>query len=172
VTPPHSLRYRPAKRRSSQLAAIVLPDESTAFQLYRLLQQHGISPENLAIVGKGYNSAEHVGLLRPVELIRRRATSLGLHSLIIGAILSGSALLIWKLEINPYLLVGLTCFFCSLLGVLTGIVLGAWGEGGIASVYHYHLSKGRYLLLIEGPATTVTWGREVLRQYTTPSLRR
>ncbi|HIK14200.1 MAG TPA: hypothetical protein IGS53_02695 [Leptolyngbyaceae cyanobacterium M33_DOE_097] len=172
MTLPHPPRYRSAKRRSSQLAAVVLPDESTAFQLYRLLQQHGISPENLAIVGKGYNSAEQVGLLRPAELIRRRAVSLGLHSLIIGAILSGGALLIWDLAINPYLLVGLTGFFCSLVGVLTGIVLGAWGEGGIASLYHYHLSKGRYLLLIEGPATIVSWGREVLRQYTTPSLRR
>jgi hypothetical protein len=34
----------------------VLPDEVSAFEAYRLLQFHGISPENLALVGKGYSA--------------------------------------------------------------------------------------------------------------------
>ena len=69
----------------------VLPDESSAFEAYRLLQCHGISPENLALVGKGYTSPDNVGLLNPTHTTWRYAKRgmfwLGITSLGMGIIL-------------------------------------------------------------------------------------
>ena len=63
------------KRRSTHLAIVVLPDEASAFQAYRLLHYHGISPENLAIVGEGYSSPERVGLMSPLRIACQKARS-------------------------------------------------------------------------------------------------
>ena len=57
--------------RGKHLLIAVLPDELSAFEAYRLLQLHGISPENLALVGKGYTAPERVGLIEPSHIVRR-----------------------------------------------------------------------------------------------------
>lgn len=158
-------RHRSSKRRLSQLAIVVLPDAATAFQVYRLLHRHGISPENLAIVGAGYSTPERVGLQSPLRLIVRKALLLALNSTLIGAALSSAVLLLWQVAPNILPLVTLTSLICGICGAFVGALIGIWGEGGTASIYRYHLSRGRYLLLIEGSKTLVTWGQHVLSYY-------
>lgn len=170
MTRSHKLLHRQPNRRLSQLAIVVLPDETTAFQVYRLLHQHGISPENLAIVGNGYSTPERVGLQSPFRLILRKASFLALNAMVMGAVLSLAVLLLWKVAANTFLVVVLTSLVCGACGALVGTILGIWGEGGTASIYRYHLSKGRYLLLIEGSKTLVAWGEEILSYYITHSV--
>jgi hypothetical protein len=165
-----SLQYWPVKRRHSHLAVVILPDEAIAFQVYRLLQRHGISPENLAIVGAGYSTPERVGLLSPTQLVERRAIALGINSAFFGAALASLLLIIGAVKGHPITWLMSATLICGLCGAMIGALLGLWREAGAASVYHDHLIKGRYLLLLEGSGTLVSWGQEVLRSYTTSRL--
>ncbi|MBD2019441.1 hypothetical protein H6F43_04480 [Leptolyngbya sp. FACHB-36] len=162
-------RKPPLRRRSPHLAIVVLPDESTAFQAYRLLQYHGISPEHLAIVGEGYSSPERVGLMRPRQIAVRTARRLALRSTILGTVLCAAAALIWQQAGIHAGLVLLAGVVSGVIGAIVGALIGYLGEGNAASIYRHHLLQGRYLLMVEGPETLVRWGQEVLHHYSVPS---
>lgn len=158
------------KRHLTHLAIVVLPDEAAAFQAYRLLHHHGISPENLAIVGEGYSSPERVGLLAPLHIAYRKARSFGVVAACSGTVLSLVASLISTPGWNTALVVLLTGILSGLCAAIVGGLFGFLGEGSTASIYRHHLNHGRYLLLIEGPEKLVHWGQEVLSNYSAPSL--
>jgi len=168
VTIAHYLRWSLPNRRSSHTAVVVLSNEAIAFQAYRLLHYHGISPEHLAIVGEGYSSPESVGLRKPMQIALTRSRSLAVNAALMGCLLSLAAGLVSRLETNLVLLVGLTGVLSGLCGAIVGAVIAFWGEGNAVSVYHHHLRQGRYLLLMEGSETLVRWGQEVLSQYSAP----
>ncbi len=158
------------KRRPTHLAIVVLSDETAAFQAYRLLHHHGISPENLAIVGEGYSSPERVGLLPPMRIAFRKARSFALFASCSGTILSLVVSLVFTPGWNTALVVlatGVLSGFCA--GVIGGL-FGFLGEGSTASIHRHHLNHGRYLLMIEGPEKLVHWGQEVLSHYSAASL--
>ena len=153
-----------ASRRSSHLAIVVLPNETIAFQVTRLLHYHGISPEHLAIVGEGYSSPDRVGLKRPAQIAAHKAWHLGTNAFLLGGLLGLAGTLIWRLD-QWLPLVVLSGVVSGICGAIVGAVIGWLGEGSAASIYRHHLNQGRYLLMIEGPETLVLWGREVLSQY-------
>lgn len=156
------------RRRSTQLAVVVLPNEATAFQAYRLLQYHGISPENLAIVGEGYSSPDRVGLLKPTQIAVYKARSLAFCAALAGTLLSLVISLVGQVA-EFAIVVLLTAGLSGLCGAIMGALIGYFGEGSTASIYRHHLNQGRYLLMIEGPETLVRWGQEVLNHYSAPS---
>lgn len=160
----------PLNRRSSHLAVVVFPDEGTVFQAYRLLHYHGISPENLAIVGHGYSSPERVGLMNPAQIVVRKAIVYAIVAGVVGTLLGLGAILLKKLEYELILSLSLAGLFSALCGAFMGALLGLLGEGTTASVYHHHLRRGRYLLMMEGPENLVRWGQEVLSYYSTATL--
>lgn len=162
-------RRPPQRRRSSHLEVVVLPNEATAFQAYRLLQYHGISPENLAIVGEGYSSPERVGLLKRSQLAWRRSQRLSVRSLLSGTLMGCVAVVAFHLEVNWIAVISLTGLMSGLSGAIVGWLIGYFGEGSTASIYRHHLEHGRYLLMMEGPETLVRWGQEVLSHYSAPS---
>ncbi|PZO39058.1 MAG: hypothetical protein DCF19_15140 [Pseudanabaena frigida] len=151
----------------------VLPDESSAFEAYRLLQCHGISPENLALVGKGYSSPDSVGLFNPTRMTWRYAKRgmfwLGAISTVMGIILH----LIFKLEL-PNLDWAHSLLAISSTSGLIGIFIG----GAIGTLYGWFfksslsiscrscLDRGQYLLMLEGSESLTRRGREILDSYT------
>jgi hypothetical protein len=164
-------------RRQTHLAVIELPDEMSAFQAYRLLHYHGISPENLAIVGEGYSSPERIGLLRPRQIAVRRACRWSVAAGILGA-LGGFMLFLstamtvpaqWS-DLNHWAIVPICSVASGICGGLIGGLFGLFGEGTAASIYRHRLSRGQYLLMIEGSEKLVRWGQEVLSQYSTTRL--
>jgi hypothetical protein len=151
---------------------IELPDEMSAFQAYRLLHYHGISPENLAIVGEGYSSPERIGLLRPTQIAARKAVSFSLFGGSLGSVL-GFVLCMMSQPLTDWrswLLVPAIGMIAGFLGAVLGCVIGLFQEGTAASLYRHRLSRGRYLLMIEGSEKLVRWGQEVLSQYATSRL--
>ena len=155
---------------------MVFSDEASVFQAYRLLHYHGISPENLAIVGEGYSNPENVGLLKPMQLAVQKARTSSLIAGTLGAILG---LLIFFLahfeqlgleEARSLLLVPAFGIMAGFFGAVVGALFGLFGEGTTASIYRHHLDRGQYLLMIEGPEGIVRWGQEVLSHYSTSSL--
>ncbi|MBW4695708.1 MAG: hypothetical protein KME27_28500 [Lyngbya sp. HA4199-MV5] len=157
------------KRRLTHLAIVVLPDEASTFQAYRLLHYHGISPEHLAIVGEGYSSPERVGLRTPLQISVCKARRLGLFAMLSGVVLSLGVSLIINPGWNTALIVLATGMLSGLCAALVGALVGFLGEGSTASIYRHHLNQGRYLLLIEGPERLVQRGQEVLGHYLAPS---
>ncbi|MGV0024164.1 hypothetical protein [Phormidesmis priestleyi] len=167
------LRKTGLVRRQTHLAVMIFPDEVSAFQAYRLLHYYGISPEHLAIVGRGYSSPEHVGLLKPMQIATRKARSISLLAGTLGTI-AGLALFFYQNSgtvnwehFQPLLIVpafGIMSGFC---GAVVGGLFGLFGEGTTVSVYRHHLNRGQYLLMMEGPEKLVRWGQEVLSQYST-----
>ena len=160
--------------RQTHLAVIVLPDEMSAFQAYRLLNYHGISPENVAIVGEGYSSPDRVGLLRPKQIATRQAVTWGLLAGALG-LAAGCVLelichtdLSQSLQLNPrLLLIPVLGFICLTIGAIVGWFVGIFGQGTAASIFRHHLNRGHYLLMIEGTEHLVRWGQEVLGHYST-----
>jgi len=169
VTIARFLRKGTFRRRHSQLSIVVLPNEGTAFQAYRLLHYHGISPENLAIVGKGYSSPELVGLMAPIQIAYHKARHFAVTAGISGSMLSLAMTLFRIVEFNWAIAVPLTGFFSAVCGAVVGGLIGFLGEGSAASIYRHHLNQGRYLLMIEGPEDMVRWGQQVLNHYSAPS---
>lgn len=158
------------KRRLTHLAIVVLPDEAAAFQAYRLLHYHGISPEHLAIVGVGYSSPERVGLKTPLHIACHKARSFGTVAACSGFVLSLVASLIFTPGWNTAAVVLATTLLSGVCAAVAGGLFGFLGEGSTASIYRHHLNHGRYLLMIEGPEKLVHWGQEVLGHYSAPSL--
>ena len=161
------------RSKHSRLMIAVLPDESSAFEAYRLLQCHGISPENLALVGKGYSSPESVGLINPTRMTWRYAKQgmlwLGIISTLMGTILY----VILRLQL-PNLDWYQALFAIASTSGLIGMVIG----GAIGTFYGWFfksslsiscrscLEKGQYLLMLEGSETLTRKGREILDSYT------
>lgn len=157
------------RRRSTYLAVVVLPNEAAAFQAYRLLHYHGISPEHLAIVGEGYSNPDRVGLMQPAQIAASKARSFAIVSALVGSVVCLATSLISKAETNLLLLVPVVGLLSGLCGAAMGALFGFLGEGSTASIYRHHLNQGRYLLMMEGPEQLVRWGQEVLSHYSAPS---
>lgn len=156
-------------QRATHLAIVVFPDEGSVFQAYRLLHYHGISPENLAIVGTGYSSPDRVGLINPLQIVIRKAFLYAIVASVVGAALSAAAVLLWKLHQELIFILPMCALLSGLAGGLLGAVFGMFGEGTTASVFRHHLRQGRYLLMMEGSENLVRWGQEVLSYYSAPS---
>lgn len=163
------LRRATQKHRLAHLAVVVLPNESTAFQAYRLLQYHGISPENLAIVGEGYSCPERVGIKQPLQIAWSKARSLGIGAALLGSLLGLCAAWLGQLAGNWFAIGAIAGIMSGFCGAVVGGLIGYLGEGSAASIYRHHLNQGRYLLMMEGPETLVRWGQEVLSHYSAPS---
>jgi hypothetical protein len=176
VSVTHFLHKTGLVRRQSHLAVLVFPDEVAAFQAYRLLHYHGISPEHLAIVGAGYSNPEHVGLLKPMQIATQKGRALSLIAGTLGAIVGFVLMVVFSfrdsgiLGYQPLLLVPACSIMSGFCGAVVGALFGLFGEGTTASIYRHHIDRGQYLLMIEGPERLVRWGQEVLGHYSTSRL--
>ena len=158
------LRKTGLVRRQTHLAVAIFPDEASAFQAYRLLHYYGISPEHLAIVGKGYSNPDHIGLLRPMQIALRQARSWSLWAGTIASLLAFVLILAQSHgysnldSLKPLWLMPAAGVMGGFLGAVIGGLFGLFGEGTTISVYRHHLNRGHYLLMMEGlRKTSALW---------------
>lgn len=176
MTPSRFLRQN-ALKRQTYLAIVPLPHESAAFQAYRVLQYHGISPEHLAIVGQGYSSPQRVGLLQPMQIALQKGRRFARVTGTLGSVAGFAVLLVLYLGLSAPLSVSLFAIapaagiMGGFLGAAIGALIGFLGEGSTAGVYHHHLRQGGYLLMMEGSEKLVRRGEEILKQYSAPKAR-
>jgi hypothetical protein len=151
----------------------VLPDEVSAFEAYRLLQNHGISPENLALVGRGFSSPESVGLLEPRRMAWRYAKQGIFLFTSVGAAVGVVLQLLLNLKfpsLNWYqtllaLSVATGAIGCLIGGTL-GSMYGLFYKSSTSIACRNCLRQGQYLLLLEGSELLTRRGREILNMYT------
>lgn len=168
------LRRKASRFGNAHLAIAVFPSPSTAFMAYRLLHYHGISPENLALVGEGYSKPEWVGLVEPKRMARQRAKACAFLACILCSAVGFAmvALLHGKYEVpfdlSHWMLALIIPGFAlagGALGAGVGALIGLVSEMGRLSIYRHHLKQGHYLLMIEGDETVVRLSQDVLGQY-------
>ena len=141
---------------------------------YRLLHYHGISPENLALVGSGYSRPEWVGLSESGQLGRKRARLCAFVGSLLASAVCFALVGLFHTDFEVSLLLPLAILLpaCALGGALAGAGLGwltsRFSEMGRLSIYRHHLRQGHYLLMIEGTERTVRLSQEVLGQYASP----
>lgn len=163
--------------RRSHLAVVVLPDETAAFEAYRLLQCRGISPEHLAIVGEGYSSPERVGLLEPVQIALRKAHRFALLAGTLGSLTGFGSCLGLSLGLGMPLTLSLTLLtpvggiVGGFWGAVAGALIGFLGEGSTSGIYRHYLRQGRYLLMMEGPEKIVQSAQAILSHASSASNR-
>lgn len=161
------------RSKNSRLIIAVLPDQSSAFEAYRLLQCHGISPENLALVGKGYNSPDSVGLFNPTHTAWRYAKRgmfwLGAISTVTGIILY----LIFRIKLanlDWYQALFTIASTSGLIGIFIGGTIGTlygwFFKSSLSISCRTCLDRGQYLLMLEGSETLARRGKEILDEYT------
>lgn len=150
----------------------VLPDEASAFEAYRLLQNHGISPENLALVGRGYSSPENVGLIEPRRMAWRYAKYgmwlLGILGALAGTIVQFAMhlkLLTMTWGQTMLVIVIISSIVGSLAGAILGAVYGLFYKSSTSIACRNCLRQGQYLLLLEGSEVLTRRGREILNRY-------
>jgi len=152
--------------KRSRLMIAVLPDEMSAFEAYRLLQLHGISPENLALVGEGYTAPESVGLIEPSQVVWRYGRY-GLYFLsLVGLAIALVVAVSMGLEYQWLFLVGFGGLgLGGVVGLLVGMIYGVLFKSATAIACHNCLKQGQYLLLLEGSESLTRKGKEILSSY-------
>lgn len=155
----------------------VLPDEAAAFAAYRVLQCYGISPENLAIIGKGYTTLENIGLAEPYAMAQRFAWRNLWRWFKIGAVVGILIYVLFQPKFpvwatyasygNFVLTVSLTALIAGGIGGLWGGIYGFW-RGNTTLIWREYLQRGKYLLLLEGSESLIRRGREILSSYQEP----
>jgi hypothetical protein len=164
--------------RERHLIIAVFANESAALEGFRLLQRSGFSPENVAIVGKGYRDADAVGFADPVKVAKERALRTAGFTGIVGSVMGLTFNLITHIQIVPNQI--LTWAIAAFLGGISGVMGGLFVGGGVGLVlesgesisYRNRIEKGKYLLLVEGQEALVLTAQEQLRGVQTESLER
>jgi len=150
----------------SRLMIAVLPDELSAFEAYRLLQLHGISPEHLALVGEGYTKPESVGLIEPSKVVWRYGRY-GMYFLsVVGLAIALVVAVSMNLGYQWLFVAGMAGLgLGAIVGLMFGMIYGVIFKSATAIACHNCLKQGQYLLLLEGSEALTRKGKEILSSY-------
>ncbi|WP_218080611.1 hypothetical protein [Anthocerotibacter panamensis] len=156
--------------RERYLLVCVLPDEPQVLRAYRYLQQGGLSPESIAIVGRGYRDCDAVGFAQPIVVSRNRAFQTAAFTAVVGAGMGVAFLVATGIQVFPGNLVAnvlLAVTTAGLSGALGGFLVGGGvglvSESGESIAYRNKVERGKYLLLVEGGEALVEQATRLLR---------
>ncbi|MEL6929748.1 MAG: hypothetical protein AAFO95_14055 [Cyanobacteria bacterium J06600_6] len=136
----------------------VLPDRFKAEEAYTALEKAGIPLSKMAIAGRGYKSADEVGLYDDKEQARKKATFMAYWLVPFGFIggyvfnlITGLHNLDWAGDPGNHIVGG----FLGAIGGAMGSVFVGGGGGWATSTagdtvsYREHLAANKYLVLID-----------------------
>jgi hypothetical protein len=151
----------------------VLSNRIQAEAAYSALERQGLSMEQVAIVGRGYQSADEFGLIDPNQQAEQRSGQLAYWLIPFGFVsgylfnlLTGIEIFTWLGPIGNHLIGGLLGAASGALGALfvggaTGWTIGS----GDALVYRNRINSGKYLVVVKGSEAVVQEATRVLRQF-------
>ncbi|MGV0027067.1 hypothetical protein [Phormidesmis priestleyi] len=151
----------------------VLNDRIQAEEAYSALERDGLPMESVAILGRGYKSADEYGLIDPNEQARKQSKLMAFWLVPFGFVAGFCFNLITKLDTFPWagelgnqaiggILGGLAGGMGSLfIGGGVGLIVG----GGDALPYRNRLNAGKYLVVVKGSDALTRKATTILRQY-------
>lgn len=156
----------------------VLSDRIQAEAAYSALETEGLPMDKVAILGRGYQSADEYGLIDPNEQARKQvrlmASWLVPFGFLGGAafnVITGLDTFAWAGEIGSPLIAGILGGLSGLLGsVFVGGGVGLVVGGGDALPYRNRLNAGKYLIVVKGSDALVRQATRSLRAFDPESL--
>lgn len=151
----------------------VLGDRIQAEVAYSALEQAGLPMETVAILGKGYKSADEYGLIDPKEEARKQATFMAYWLVPFGffagfsfSFITGLETFAWAGDLGNHIIGGLLGAASGGLGSLfvgggVGLIVG----GGDALPYRNRLNAGKYIVAVKGSETLTRQASKILRQF-------
>jgi hypothetical protein len=156
----------------------VLSDRIQAEAAYSALEKDNLPMTQVAILGRGYLSADEYGLIDPNEQARKQATLMTAWLVPFGffagttfSVISHLQTFAWAGELGNHLIGGLLGAISGALGGLfvgggVGLIIG----GGDALPYRNRLNSGKYLVVVRGSETLIRKATPILRQFNPETL--
>ena len=136
----------------------VLPDRFQAEEAYTALEQGGIPLTKIAIAGKGYKTADELGLIAPIKQAKKNAIFMaywlvpfGFFGGYIFDLITGLDTFNWAGEPGNHIVGGILGAIGGAMGsVFVGGGVGwAINTGGDTIPYREYLDADKYLVLVE-----------------------
>ncbi len=136
----------------------VLGDRNQAETAYTALEKDGFTMEQVAILGKGYQSADEYGLIDPKEQAIKQSRLMaswlipfGFVAGVIFSVITRLNTFAWAGEVGNHAIGGLLGAASGALGsVFVGGGVGLVVGGGDALPYRNRLNQGKYLVVVRG----------------------
>ena len=156
----------------------VVDDRIQAEAAYTALEKEGLPPETLAILGRGYKSADEFGLIDPNESARKQVKLMAIWLVPFGFFggfvfnaITGLQTFPWTGVLGNQILGGLLGAIAGGMGSIvagggTGLIVGS----GDALPYRNRLNAGKYLVVVRGSYVQTRKATPILRQFEPESL--
>jgi hypothetical protein len=151
----------------------VLPDRMQAEAAYTALEQEGLTPAQVKILGRGYQSADEFGLIDPKQPAQKGINQLSSWLIPFGFIagylfnlLSGIEIFAWAGGLGNHILGGILGALAGAMGAFfVGGGVGLSVGGGDALAYRNRLDAGKYLIIVTGTEDLTRQATAVLRRF-------
>ncbi|MGL5807693.1 MAG: hypothetical protein ACRC2R_02140 [Xenococcaceae cyanobacterium] len=156
----------------------VLSDRIQAEEAYTALEKAGIPQKQIAILGKGYKSADEFGLIDPSQQAKKQAIFMAYWLVPFGFaagyafdLITGLDTFSWAGEPGNHIIGGILGAFGGACGsIFVGGGVGLSSSGGDALPYRNRLSQGKYLLVVQGSEILKNQATNILRQFNPENL--
>ncbi|MBC7970528.1 MAG: hypothetical protein H7Z11_10475 [Verrucomicrobia bacterium] len=151
----------------------VLSDRIQAEAAYSELEAQGLPMAKIAILGRGYKSADEYGLLDPnqeaskqVKLMAVWLVPFGFAAGYVFNLITNLDTFAWAGEIGSHIIGGLLGAASGALGsIFVGGGVGLVTGSGDALPYRNRLNAGKYLVVVKGSEALTRQATSILRQF-------
>ena len=151
----------------------VLSDRIKAEEAYSALESQGLPMAKVAILGRGYKSADEYGLLDPNQQASKQVKMMAVWLVPFGFaagyvfnLITNLDTFPWAGEIGSHIIGGLLGAASGALGSLfVGGGVGLITGSGDALPYRNRLNAGKYLVVVKGSEALTRQATTILRQY-------
>ena len=156
----------------------VLPDRFKAEEAYTALEKAGIPPTQIAILGKGYKTADEFGLIDPAKQAKKQAIFMAYWLVPFGFVggylfnlITGLDTLDWAGEPGNHIVGGILGAIGGAMGsIFVGGGVGLTTGSGDALPYRNSLDAGKYLVVAKGSEGLLERTTPILRRFTPENL--
>lgn len=151
----------------------VLNDRIEAEEAYSALEKEGLPMDKVAILGRGYRSADEFGLIDPTSEAKKQALRLASWTIPFGFV-AGFAfnlqtrieIIEWAGSLGNHIIGGIFGAIAGAMGSFfagggTGLIFGS----GDALPYRNRLKEGKYLIAVKGSEILTLQATRILRQF-------
>jgi hypothetical protein len=151
----------------------VLSDRIQAEEVYSALEAADLTMDKIAILGRGYKSADEYGLIDPNDEAKRQIKRLTLWTVPFGFVAGFSFNAITGLDTFPWAGVLGNQIIGGLLGAGAGAMGGFFIGGGVgiglgggdALSYRNRLNDGKYLVVVKGSDGLISQASRIIRPF-------
>lgn len=151
----------------------VLQNRIQAEEAYSALEKEGLPMDKVAILGRGYKSADEFGLIDPTLEAQKQVKGMAFWLIPFGFaagfafnLQTGIEIVPWASSLGNHIIGGVFGMIAGAMGSFfagggAGLVLG----GGDALPYRNRLNQGKYLIVVKGSEYLTKQATPILRQF-------